>query len=41
MPVSNPANLNRDGRVDGWDESEWFFGRKAWDLLTLKDVYFK
>ena len=32
--MSNPADLNRDGRVDGWDDAEWFFGRRAWDLLT-------
>jgi len=28
----DPADLNGDGKVDGWDEALWFFGRRAYDL---------
>lgn len=35
-PVTNPnpADLNRDGKVDGWDWTLWFSMRRFWDLMT-------
>jgi RHS repeat-associated protein len=28
------VDTNRDGKVDKWDELEWFFMRRLWDLIT-------
>jgi RHS repeat-associated protein len=30
----DPRDLNRDGKVDGWDDMLWFFARRYWDLMT-------
>lgn len=30
----DPRDLNRDGKVDGWDDMQWFFFRRYWDLMT-------
>ena len=31
---SNPADLNSDSKVDGWDDFLWFSFRRLWDVLT-------
>jgi len=30
----NQTDLNRDGKIDGWDDLLWFSGRRLWDLNT-------
>jgi len=33
-PYDPKADLNVDGKVDGWDTMVWFFMRRLWELNT-------